>query len=446
MTTSRGGAAIPALTLPDKQTQEKAEDYLREAERRAAQVPGVARDTPASPIRNFGVVGAGTMGGGIAMNGANIGLPVTVVETSREALERGLATIRRNYERSAERGRISSDDVEHRCALITGSLDMADLAGCDLVIEAAYENLEVKQDIFRQLDAIARPGAILASNTSALNLNLIAEVTGRPEAVIGLHFFSPANVMKLLEIVRGEATAPETIQASLAFAREIGKVAAVVGVCPGFVGNRILFPRQAQAQQLLLEGARPEQVDKVLRDFGLPMGPFQMSDLAGLDLGWNPETSRGETLRDRLCEAGRRGQKTGAGYYDYDDQRRPQPSAEVAAIIDEFVAASGKQSREIGPEEILERCVYPMINEGAKILQEGIAARASDIDLIWAHGYGWPRYRGGPMYYADSLGLDQVASALEHYQENSGSDFWRPATLLKELASSGGRFADVKSG
>ncbi|GAB3291242.1 3-hydroxyacyl-CoA dehydrogenase [Parahaliea aestuarii] len=430
--------------LPSEDKQQEALAYLLQAERDAVRPPTGSFALSENPVRHLGVIGTGTMGGGIAMNGANIGLPVTLIDTSGEALERGMATIRRNYERSAARGRISAEEVERRCSLIRPRLALEDLADCELIIEAVFENMAVKQDIFRRLDAIAAPGAILASNTSALDINDIAAVTSRPESVIGLHFFSPANVMKLLEIVRGDHTAPQVISASLAFAGAIGKVSAVVGVCPGFVGNRILFQRQAQAQRLLLEGARPEQVDTPLRDFGLPMGPFQMSDLAGLDIGWNAETSKGETLRDRLCEAGRRGQKSGAGFYDYDEQRRPRPSAEVAALIDEFIAASGHPPRSIDAGEILARCLLPMINEGAKILQEGVARRGSDIDVIWVYGYGWPRFRGGPMYYADQLGLEQVIAGLEHYQRATGSDFWRPAPLLSELAARGASIADYQ--
>ena len=421
--------------------QAAAQQYFFFAERQAARIPDIPRDTPELPIARVGVIGAGTMGGGIAMNMVNVGIPVTLVETSQEALERGLGVIRGNYDNTARKGRLSEADVVQRMGLINGSLQLQELAQCDLVIEAVFENMEVKKDIFTRLDAIVKPGAILASNTSALDLNEIASATARPESVIGLHFFSPANVMKLLEVVRGDATAREVIKTCMGFARRIDKVPVLVGVCHGFVGNRILFARQTQAQQLALEGARPHQVDRVLYEFGFPMGAFQMSDLAGLDIGWNAETSRGETIRDRLCEAGRRGQKTGAGYYDYDDNRKPTPAPLVAELYTEFAARAGIIQRDIADQEILERCLLPMINEGAKILEEGIAIRASDIDVVYVYGYGWPVYRGGPMYYANSLGLDTVLARLRHYWQQSGDDFWRPSRLLVELAEKGGRFS-----
>jgi 3-hydroxyacyl-CoA dehydrogenase len=423
--------------------QSAAQQYFFFAERQAAKIPDVPKDTPEIPINKVGVIGAGTMGGGIAMNMANVGIPVTIVETSQEALDRGLGIIRMNYANTAAKGRISAEDVETRCGLISGSLDMYDLADCDLIIEAVFENMDLKKDIFSKLDGIAKAGAILASNTSALDVNEIAAATRRPEAVIGLHFFSPANVMKLLEIVRGDATAKDVIKTCMAFAKRIKKTAVLVGVCPGFVGNRILFPRQAQAQALILEGALPHEVDKVLFDFGLPMGAFQMSDLAGLDIGWNRETSNSETIRDVLCEAGRRGQKTGAGYYDYDEKRNPSPSAKVEEIILQFSEKAGIERREVSEEEILERCIYPMINEGAKILEEGIAIRASDIDVTWVYGYGWPVYRGGPMHYADSVGLDKIVVTMRKYGEQTGDSFWEPAPLMVRLAEEGKGFRDL---
>jgi len=288
---------------------------------------------------------------------------------------------------------------------LSGSLDMSALADCDLVIEAVFERMDIKKDIFAKLDAICKPGAILATNTSGLNIDEIASVTKRPEAVIGLHFFSPANVMKLLEVVRADHTSKEVIATSMKLARKIGKIAVLVGVCPGFVGNRILAQRQREAQKLILEGAMPWDVDRVLYDFGFPMGPFAMSDLAGLDVGWIKENSKGETIRDVLCEAGRLGQKTGGGYYDYDENRNAKPSAFTEKVIKDFVAKSGVNARHITDEEILERCIYPMVNEGAKILEEGKAIRPSDIDIVWQNGYGWPAYRGGPMFYGDLVGL-----------------------------------------
>ncbi|MBT5797885.1 MAG: 3-hydroxyacyl-CoA dehydrogenase, partial [Porticoccaceae bacterium] len=420
--------------------QSKAQQYFFFAERQASKVVGIDKNTADIPINTVGVIGGGLMGGGIAMNMANVGIPVTIVETTQAALDRGLGTIRKNYENTASKGRLSAEDVETRCGLITGALDLGALADCDLIIEAVFENMAVKKDIFTRLDGIAKSDAILASNTSALDLNEIANVTGRPESVIGLHFFSPANVMKLLEIVRGEKTADSVIKSCMAFAKRIKKVAALVGVCPGFVGNRILFMRQHQANLVALEGASVEHVDKVLFDFGFPMGAFQMADLAGLDLGWDKAASASATVRDRLCEAGRYGQKTSAGFYDYDERRRPAPSALVADLIKDHAATSGVDQRDISDEEILDRCVLPMINEGAKILEEGIAMRASDIDVVYVYGYGWPVYRGGPMHYANSLGLDKVLAKLRHYQALTGDDFWEPSPLLVSLADKGQRF------
>jgi 3-hydroxyacyl-CoA dehydrogenase len=299
----------------------------------------------------------------------------------------------------------------------------------------------VKKEIFSKLDSIVKPGAILASNTSALDLNEIATATTRPESVIGLHFFSPANVMKLVEIVRGDKTSIEVIKTSMSFAKRIRKTAVLVGVCPGFVGNRILFPRQLQAEKLILEGAAPHEVDKVLVEFGMPMGPFQMGDLAGLDLGWDKVNSKGESIRDLLCEADRRGQKNGAGYYDYDDKRTPSPSPVVEGIIRDFAANAGIPQRQISEQEILERCLYPMVNEGAKILQEGIAIRASDIDVTWVYGYGWPVYRGGPMLWANTLGLANIVATMEKYREATGDDNWEPCQLLRDLATEGKGFS-----
>ena len=406
----------------------------------SGKVPGLAEDTKELPIAKVGVIGGGLMGGGISMNFANVGVPVTIVETSQEALDRGLGTIRKKYENTARKGRLTEEAVEQRCGLIQGTLDMADLADCDLIIEAVFENMAVKKDIFTRLDGIAKQGAILASNTSALDLNEIACVTSRPESVIGLHFFSPANVMKLLEVVRGDKTSDEVIKTSMALAKRIRKVAVLVGVCPGFVGNRILFPRQIEASKLALEGAPIQQVDKVLFDFGFPMGAFQMSDLAGLDIGWDKDNSNPLDVKDRLCELGRRGQKTAAGYYDYDEKRMPTPAAVTAELFAEVAAAQGITQGDISDEEILDRCLLPMINEGAKILDEGIAVRASDIDVTYVYGYGWPVYRGGPMHYANSIGLDKVLAKINHYHETTGDDFWAPSPLLVSLAEQGKRF------
>jgi 3-hydroxyacyl-CoA dehydrogenase len=427
------------LRSPESQAQR----YVFFAERQVWKLPDIADTTPTRPIRSVGIVGAGTMGGGIAMNFANIGLPVTVVEAKREALERGLTTVRKNYEHSVKRGRLAPEDVDQRMSRIRGSLELRDLADCDLIIEAVYENLEVKQEVFAQLDPIAKDDAILATNTSGLDIDAIADVTRRPESVLGLHFFSPANVMRLLEVVRAQRTASAVIATAMQLAKKIGKVAVLARVCPGFIGNRILFARQRQAEAMLLEGALPWQIDAVLYDFGLPMGPFAMADLAGLDLGWRRETSRSATIREVLCERDRRGQKTGAGYYDYDEQRTARPSPVTEQIVMEFSQRAGIQRRALSEQEILERCLYPMINEGAKILEEGIALRASDIDIVWVNGYGWPAYRGGPMYYADSIGLDRIVAKLDEYAPKLGVDA-AVSPLLRELAAAGKKFADWK--
>jgi len=413
------------------------------AEREAAKIPDVPDDTPTLPVNTVGVIGAGTMGGGIAMNFANVGIPVKIVETKQEALDRGLSVIRKNYERTAQRGGMTQDDVEKRMKLISGSLDLNALKDVDLVIEAVFERMDIKKDVFAKLDAIARPGAILATNTSGLNIDEIASVTKRPESVIGLHFFSPANVMKLLEVVRADHTSKPVIATSMKLAKKIGKVAALVGVCPGFVGNRILRQRQLEANKLVLEGAMPWDVDRVLYGFGFPMGPFAMSDLAGLDIGWVKENSKGETLRDVLCEMDRRGQKTGAGYYDYDENRNAKPSPVTEKIIKDFMAKKGINGRKISDEEILERCLYPMINEGVQILADKKAIRASDIDVIWQYGYGFPGYRGGLMYYGDQIGPAKVLAKLKEFQATMGDQF-KPAPLLEKIVADGKTFADIK--
>jgi 3-hydroxyacyl-CoA dehydrogenase len=423
--------------------QSAAQRYYFFAERLANKIPDVPDDTKLIPIKKVGIIGAGTMGGGIAMNFANAGIPVTIVEVKQDALDRGLKVVRGNYERSAKSGRFPMSEVDRRMGLITGSLDMSVFADVDLVIEAVFERMDVKKDIFTKLDAICKPGAILATNTSGLNIDEIASVTKRPEAVIGLHFFSPANVMKLLEIVRADHTSKEVIATCMKLAKTIGKIAVLVGVCPGFVGNRMLGQRGREAQKMVLEGAMPWDVDRVLYDFGFPMGPFAMSDLAGLDIGWVKEKSHGETIRDVLCEADRRGQKTGAGYYDYDENRTAKPSPVTEKIIKDFVSKSGKNPRTIADEEILERCLYPMINEGAKILEEKKAIRPSDIDVVWVNGYGWPVYRGGPMHYGDQIGLDKVLAKMKAFQATMG-DAFKPAPLLEKLAAEGKKFADMR--
>jgi 3-hydroxyacyl-CoA dehydrogenase len=422
--------------------QSRAQRYVFFAERKVWKVADVPDDTPTLPIKKVGVIGAGTMGGGISMNFLNAGIPVTIVETAQAALDRGLGTIRRNYENTAKKGRLTQADVETRMGLLSPSLDLAALADCDLIIEAVFENMEIKREVFRKLDKIAKQGAILASNTSYLNVDEIASVTSRPDHVIGTHFFSPANVMRLLEVVRGTKTAKPVIATVMQLARKIGKTAALVGVCYGFVGNRMLAQRQREAQKLILEGAMPWDVDRVIYDFGLPMGPFAMSDLAGLDIGWSKETSKSSTIREILCEMDRRGQKTGAGFYDYDEARNAKPSPVVEKIILDFAARKGINRRSISDQEILERCIYPMINEGAKILEEGMAQRASDIDIVWINGYGWPVYRGGPMFYADLIGPDKVLAKMNEFEATMGEDF-KPAALLEKVVAEKKRFQDL---
>jgi len=399
-------------------SQSAAQRHMFFAERQAAKIDGLPKDTQLRTIKKVGVIGAGTMGGGISMNFLSAGIPVTIVEMAQDALDRGVGVIRKNYEASAAKGRFTTDKVEAMMGLLTPSLSFDDLADCDLVIEAVYESMDVKKDVFGKLDAIVKQGAILASNTSYLDVNEIAAATKRPADVLGMHFFSPANVMKLLEVVRGDATAPDALATVMALSKKIGKVAVVAGVCHGFIGNRMLSQRQNPANQLLLEGATPAQIDKVHTDFGMPMGPFQMADLAGLDIGWHRDPSRIETLRDALCAAGRFGQKNGKGFYDYDEKRNGTPSAEALAIIEEFRATSNLAKREITDQEIIERTLYPMVNEGYKILEEGKAQRASDIDVVWIYGYGWPIYRGGPMFWGDLEGAAKIVEALERHGVN----------------------------
>ena len=421
--------------------QSAAQRYVFFAERQAAKIPNLPEGTATRPIRKVGIIGAGTMGGGIAMNFLTAGIAVTIVEMKQDALDRGIGIIRKNYENTAAKGRIKPEAVEANMGRLTPSLSLQDLADCDLVIEAVFELMDIKKDVFGKLDKICKPGAILASNTSYLNVDEIAACTARPQDVVGMHFFSPANVMRLLEVVRGAKTAPDVLATAMDLAKKIGKIAAVAGVCHGFIGNRMLSPRQREANKLIMEGAMPWDIDRVLTDFGMPMGPFQMSDLAGLDIGWDSSKSKGETLRDRLCEMDRRGQKTGAGFYDYDAQRNRNPSPIVEQMILDFAAEKGVNRRPIDDAEILERLVYPMINEGAKILAEGMAYRGSDIDIVWINGYGWPVYRGGPMFYADTVGLAHVVERLRHYQGGKAGDDFAPSQLLIDLAEKGGRLS-----
>nr|WP_230769216.1 3-hydroxyacyl-CoA dehydrogenase NAD-binding domain-containing protein [Sphingomonas sp. Leaf4] len=413
--------------------QSAAQRHIFFSERKASRIDGIAKDIALRPVNRVGVIGAGTMGGGIAMNFLSAGVPVTIVEMQQDALDRGVATIRKNYEATAAKGRMTPHAVEAAMGLLTATLGLDALADCDLVIEAVYEEMAVKQDIFAKLDTIAKPGAILATNTSFLDIDVIAAATGRPQDVLGMHFFSPANVMKLLEVVRAEKTADDALATVMAIAKKIRKVAVVAGVCHGFIGNRMLIPRQEEATRLLLEGATPEQVDRVHVDFGFPMGPFQMSDLAGVDIGWHRDPTRIENIRDALAAEDRWGQKKGAGFYDYDDRRNPSPSPRVAEIIADFRAKTATPQHDVTEQEIIERTLYPMVNEGAKILAEGKAQRASDIDVVWVYGYGWPPYRGGPMFWADMEGLKKIVAGLEKHG-------FEVAPLLREKAESGGRF------
>ena len=430
---------VELLSSPES----KAQRYFFFAEREAAKIPDVPADTPAKDIKKAAVIGAGTMGGGIAMNFANAGIPVTVVEVAPEALERGLGLVRKNYEATASRGRLTPADVDKRMGLITGTTDFKAVADADIVIEAVFEEMPIKKEVFAKLDAICKPDAVLATNTSTLDVDEIASATKRPESVVGTHFFSPANVMRLLENVRGKKSSKTTIATAMSVGRRIGKVPVLVGVCYGFVGNRMLHQRGLQAEKLILEGAAPHQVDRVLTDFGFPMGPFAMGDLAGLDVGWRIRKGRGvkAPVADRICELGRFGQKTGAGYFKYEKgDRTPIPDPEVEKIIVDVATSMGITRRPIGDDEILQRLLYPMINEGAQILEEKIAIRASDIDVIWVYGYGWPVYRGGPMFWADSIGLKTLRDRLLGFKKQSGEAFWTPAPLLDRLANEGKGF------
>lgn len=421
------------------------------AERAATKIGDVPADTPTRPIAKVGVIGAGTMGGGIAMNFLNAGIPVVMLETKSEALERGVGTIRKNYENSLKKGKLTQDKLDARMALLQPTLDYADLSDVDLVIEAVFEEMGVKQQVFEKLDSVCKPGAILASNTSTLDLNQIAAFTKRPQDVVGLHFFSPANVMRLLEVVRGEATAKDVLATAMKLAKTIKKQAVVSGVCDGFIGNRMVARYGQAAHDLVVAGALPQQVDKVLEKFGFAMGPFRMSDLAGLDIGWAIRKRRNAevpseakpNVADALCEAGRFGQKTGAGWYRYiPGNRVAQPDPVVAETITQFRAAHGVTPRAISDEEIIERCVYALVNEGARIVEEGIAERASDVDIVYLNGYGFPLHRGGPMLYADQVGIVNVERALKRIAAEPGADvaFWTPAALLSRLAAANETF------
>jgi 3-hydroxyacyl-CoA dehydrogenase len=419
------------------------------AERAASKIPDVPADTPAREIKSAAVVGAGTMGGGIAMNFANAGIPVVILEMKQDALDKGLATIRKNYENTVKKGKLTAESSEQRIGLVTGTVAYADIAQADIVIEAVFEDMGVKETVFRQLDAVMKPGAILASNTSTLDLDKIAGFTGRPQDVIGLHFFSPANVMKLLEIVRGAATGKDVLATALALSKKLKKTGVVSGVCDGFIGNRMVEQYIRQAGFLLDEGALPQQVDRAIEQFGFAMGPFRMGDLAGNDIGWYIRKRRAVEMpgvaysktADLLCEDGRFGQKTGAGWYDYKaGDRTAQPSQWVDDMIVQHSKDLGIARREIPDREIVERLVYALVNEGAKILDEGIALRASDIDMVYLSGYGFPLYRGGPMFHADTVGLPAVLAAVENYGRGYHGEAWEPAALLRRLVAEGRGF------
>ncbi|HET9470550.1 MAG TPA: 3-hydroxyacyl-CoA dehydrogenase NAD-binding domain-containing protein, partial [Usitatibacter sp.] len=422
-------------------------------ERAASKIPDVPADTPTRKVDSVAVIGAGTMGGGIAMNFLNAGIPVTILEMKQEALDRGVATIRRNYESSVKRGKLTAEKLGERMRLLKPTLSYDDLRGADLVIEAVFEEMGVKEAVFRKLDEVARPGAILATNTSTLDVNRIAAATKRPQDVVGMHFFSPANVMKLLEVVRGAKTAKDVLATVMQVAKKIRKTAVVSGVCDGFIGNRMVEQYLRQALFLLEEGASPQQVDRAMEKFGMAMGPFRVADLAGNDIGWAIRKRRYverpnfvySRVADRLCEQGRFGQKTGAGWYRYEAGRRDAiPDPKVDEIIAAYRKEKGVTPRRIDDGEIVERCVYALVNEGARILEEGIAARASDIDMVYLTGYGFPLHRGGPMLYADMAGLYNVVRSMRRFEADPHADpsFWKPAPLLAKLAGEGRSFND----
>ena len=459
--------AKAAVELPFEEGVERERELFREClksdqskglmnlffgERTCTKIPDVPRDTPTQTISTAAVLGAGTMGGGITMNFVNVGIPVTVLEMNQEALDRGLEIIRTNYANTVKKGRLSQDQMDQRLSLITPTLSYGDIANSDIVIEAVFEEMDIKKEVFRKLDDTMKPDAILATNTSTLDVDEIAAVTKRPEMVIGTHFFSPANVMKLLEVVRGVRTKKEVIATVIKLGKTIKKVPVLVGVCDGFVGNRMLARYSKQSYQMVLEGAQPQDVDKAMFDFGFAMGPFAMGDLAGLDVGWrirkrraaeNADIKDDAGIDDQICEMGRFGQKTNAGWYRYEPGSRvPIPDPEIEQLITKYCEERQIQRRSIDQQEIIERCIYAMVNEGAKILEEGMALRASDIDVIYSNGYGFPRYRAGPMLYADMVGLDKVYDAVCRYHEQYG-EIWEPAPLLKRLAEQGKTFNDL---
>jgi 3-hydroxyacyl-CoA dehydrogenase len=430
-------------------TESKALRHMFFAERQTSKIPDVPEDTPTRAIRQAAVIGAGTMGGGITMSLVNAGIPTTIIDATQEALDRGLATIRKNYAATVAKGRLKQDDMDKRMALIAPALDLAAAKDADIVIEAVFERMDVKQEMFRRLDAIARPGAILATNTSTLDVDAIAAVTKRPQDVIGTHFFSPANVMRLLEVVRGRQTAKDVLATTLKLGKTIRKVPVVSGVCDGFIGNRMIEKYGQQSLFLIDEGCSPAQVDTAAQAWGLAMGPFTMGDMAGLDIGWEIRKRRYaerpnftySRVADRICEAGRYGQKTNKGWYRYEPpSRKPLPDPEADRIIEAYRKEIGVAPRRISDDEIVARLIYALVNEAAHILEEGIALRASDIDMVYLTGYGFPPYRGGPMFYADTVGLDKVLAAIESFRQGYRGEVWKPAPLLVRLAGEGKRF------
>jgi 3-hydroxyacyl-CoA dehydrogenase len=430
-------------------TESKALRHMFFAERQTTKIPGVPEDTQVRPIRKAAIIGAGTMGGGIAMSFANVGIPVTLVDSTQEALDRGIQRIKSNYAATVEKGRLSQADMDKRMGLIQGSINLGKAADADIVIEAVFERMDVKQDLFRKLDGIVQPGAILATNTSTLDVDQIAAATTRAEDVVGTHFFSPANVMRLLEVVRGKKTAKDVLATTMKLGKTLKKVPVVSGVCDGFIGNRMLEKYVQQSLFLLEEGATPAQVDNALQRWGLAMGPFAMYDMAGNDIGWEIRKRRAKErpdmvyskFADQICEKGWFGQKAGRGWYRYEKgNRKPIPDPEVEKMLADYRKQIGAKPRQVSDEEIVERCIYALVNEGAKILEEGIALRASDIDMVYLTGYGFPPYRGGPMFYADTVGLDKVLASIKRFQEGYQGGQWQPAPLLVKFANEGRRF------
>jgi 3-hydroxyacyl-CoA dehydrogenase len=430
-------------------TQSKALIHAFFGERAVSKIPDVPKKTPVLEVRRAAVVGAGTMGGGIAMNYGNAGIPVILKEVSREALDRGLEVIRKNYANTVKKGRLSQAAMDQRMALIVPQVTYDGFDDADIIVEAVFEGMALKKQVFSEIDRIAKPDCVLASNTSYLDIDEIASATRRPEMVVGHHFFSPANVMRLMEIVRGKATSTAVLATSMAVARKLNKIGVLAGNAPGFIGNRMLSPYRREAEFLLEEGASVEEVNQALYDFGMPMGPLAMLDLAGLDVGWRVRQEfrhlekpgvRRPLVEDLLCEMGRFGQKTGRGWSRYDENRKPSPDPEVAALIEEKARGAGIERRKISTEELVDRCIFALVNEGARLLEEGIALRAVDIDIVYIHGYGFPAWRGGPMFYADTVGLKNVVARIEEFEQRHGPELWSPAPLLKRLAEAGATF------